>query len=110
MIVAERYGGGHRWHCTDCDKPDKRFYHSRPMIMWWNSYPPPCCRRCSGKSDSNKREAALAAVTYLKNKYEERAYFPGSIRAIADLCEKHNLVPNGMPKTHFAKLINQVAE
>lgn len=51
----------------------------------------------------------MEAIKYLKDRYQERAYFPGSIRAIADLCEKHNIIPNGIKKTHFAKLINEVA-
>lgn len=102
MIKAERYGGGHRWYCTNCDK---RGY----MITWTNSTPPPFCRKCGGESQTHQREAALSAIEWLKERYQERAVFPGSIMAIANLCEKHNLVPDGIRKTHFAKLINEVS-
>jgi hypothetical protein len=56
-----------------------------------------------------KKEAALAAIRWLKDRYQERVVFPGSIRAIADLCEKHGLVPEGVKKTHFARIINKVS-
>lgn len=102
MIKSERYGGGLRWHCTNCDV--QRY---PATIMWWNSYPPSFCQKCAGNNAESRKKAALAAVTYLKERYQERAVFPGSVLAIADLCDKHHLVPNGMPKTHFAKLINE---
>jgi hypothetical protein len=99
MIKAERYGGGHRWYCTNCDVQGF-------TITWTNSTPPPFCTRCGIE---HQKEAAQSAIQYLKNRYQERAVFPGSIRAIADLCEKHNLVPVGVRKTHFARIINEVS-
>jgi hypothetical protein len=103
MIKSERYGGGHRWYCTKCDV---RGY----TISWTNSYPPANCNRCGGQDVASRLESAKAAMQYLKDRYQERAVFPGSIRAIADLCEKHRLIPNDMKKTHFARLINEIAE
>lgn len=44
MIVSERYGGGHRWYCTNCDKGHNGWLST---IQWTNSKPPEFCKRCN---------------------------------------------------------------
>ena len=95
MIRVERYGGGTRWYCIKCDVRDY-------TITWTNSTPPRYCVKCETPAD-----VVDMAIQFIKNRYEHQAIFPGSIRAIAYLCQKHGLVPVGITKTAFARLINE---
>lgn len=52
MIKSERYGGGQRWHCDQCDIRSKTGHQadglppSATTIVWTNSKPPEICKRC----------------------------------------------------------------
>lgn len=45
MIKTEPYGGGVRWHCTDCDK-GQMFGGTVASIQWTNGKPPEVCPKC----------------------------------------------------------------
>jgi hypothetical protein len=53
MIKSERYGGGQRWYCDQCDI---RFdvgdtgESTGSTISWTNSTPPEICKRCINKA------------------------------------------------------------
>jgi hypothetical protein len=47
MIKSERYGGGQRWYCDQCDIA---VLDGRPTIQWTNSTPPAACQRCDDPS------------------------------------------------------------
>lgn len=38
-VRVERYGGGHRWYCPQCDSR-KDYFGGLPVIYWTNSTPP----------------------------------------------------------------------
>ena len=44
MIKSESYGGGVRWHCTECDQLYSE--HGLLTIHYTNSKPPAECSRC----------------------------------------------------------------
>lgn len=46
MIKTEPYGGGTRWHCTNCDTNVQIPGHTIRGISWTNSKPPEVCPRC----------------------------------------------------------------
>ena len=46
MIKTETYGGGVRWHCTECNK-GQMFGGTVPSINWTNSPPPKTCPKCN---------------------------------------------------------------
>lgn len=96
-IKSERYGGGHRWHCTTCNE------RLAASIVWTNSKPPLYCRICAGVCRSDQ-EIAAAAFVWLKPKISK----DDSMRTIANLCDHYQLMPVGMSKTSFAKLICEV--
>jgi len=45
MIVTQPYGGGVRWHCTECDL-STMIGGTVPSINWTNGVPPKFCSRC----------------------------------------------------------------
>ena len=47
MIRSENYGGGVRWHCTECDTNVSVPGSHIPHISWTNGPPPAHCRRCT---------------------------------------------------------------
>ena len=46
MIKTEPYGGGIRWHCTNCDLLKHSPGFTVPTISWTNGKPPLVCSRC----------------------------------------------------------------
>ena len=45
MIITQPYGGGVRWHCTECDL-STMIGGTVPSINWTNGPPPKFCSRC----------------------------------------------------------------
>ena len=46
MIKTGPYGGGIRWHCTNCDTNVEIPNHRIRGISWTNGKPPLVCSRC----------------------------------------------------------------
>ena len=46
MIKTEAYGGGVRWHCTNCDTNKTSPGSTIPHIYWTAGKPPKVCQHC----------------------------------------------------------------
>ena len=61
MIKTECYGGGTRWHCTNCDTGYNGYIST---ISWTNGPTPAACKRCTKiEPDDGKIEIIVRSGT-----------------------------------------------
>jgi hypothetical protein len=104
MIKSERYGGGHRWYCTDCDVTTG--FYARPTISWVNSTPPEFCSKCIMK---NPHSLLMKLKMTLAAKHGDKFVLPGSVRIITNLIKDGNYswVPKDVSPSRLAAMLNQ---
>jgi len=99
-IRIENYGGGVRWHCTNCDRKSSSPGSHLPVIQYTNSPPPLWCERCATEAE-NLYETA----TVIKAACDDRKI----TKITGEILKQNGLVPAKIHQSRMSGVIRALS-